>query len=826
MFIASEIRNILGPSSVIMHNPGAAIKRLSIDSRQITDGSSLCFVAMKGLRSDGHLYLEQAWRTGVRNFIVDTKTAIPDLPDSNILHVADPLRAIQMLAVAHRKKFSLPCIGITGSNGKTWVKEWLYQLLSPDYYIVKSPRSFNSQIGVPLSVLQILPEHTLGIFEAGISHPGEMIKLAEMIRPDIGILTHMGDAHQAGFTSREEKLREKLDLFSSAETVVYCAEEEWIHNTVSEACKGKRLLGWRRKESEEVGKTGETDLQIQNIKINGSTEVSYQYQDTNGSFRIPFTDSASIENSITCCLLMLHLGYSNEVIAVRMEGLHVIALRLAIHQLPGNSVLINDAYSLDMVSLAVALETLKQHSAGMPRTVIISDIDQQHAGSYEAIAHLFTQAHVHHVLGIGEDIEALKSHLPAQISYTGYADMDAFLELRPWRALMPGAFLLKGARNFHFEKMADHMQGRFHSAVLEIDLNTLLNNLQFFISRLKPETKIIAMVKAAAYGSGGVEIARFLAFHNVAVFAVAYIDEGIELRSGGISTPIIVMNPDPARVDRLFASNLEPEVFDFSLLHAIDAHQQTADRKNLHIHIKVDTGMHRLGFKQHDLPGLSEWLSQHPDISVASVFTHLAAAGDPNERDFTLAQIAAFDAFYDALIPVLGYRPDRHVLNTKGVLLYPEFQYEGVRLGIGLYGAGVEEVGNQLQAVHTLKAHISQIHDIAAGDSVGYDRAFIASRAMRIGTINIGYADGLRRCAGNQKYAVHIDGRPAPILGKICMDMTMLDLSAHPDAEPDDEVIIFGPNLPVDELARVCDTIPYEILTGISQRVAKVLVYS
>ncbi|HLF63226.1 MAG TPA: bifunctional UDP-N-acetylmuramoyl-tripeptide:D-alanyl-D-alanine ligase/alanine racemase [Saprospiraceae bacterium] len=817
MFIASEIRSIIHPLEVVLYDPGARIERLNIDSRQIAEGKGICFVALKGLRSDGHQYLEQVWQTGVRNFIVLAHTVIPNLPESNIFHVPDTIHALQQLAAAHRIKFSLKCIGVTGSNGKTWVKEWLYQLLAPDFFIVKSPRSYNSQIGVPLSVLQIRKDHTLGIFEAGISKKGEMAGLSDIIQPDIGILTHMGDAHQAGFESMEEKLREKLQLFRTVRTVVYCVDEDWISDVVHRTCSHKTLLAWSM-----LGR--DADLKINNTHVqSGSAQVQYTYHAMMGTYRIPFTDQASIRNSITCCIVMLHMGYKPDVIAARMEGMHAIALRLAIHHLPGNSVLINDSYSLDMGSLSVALETLHQHSTGMSRTVIVSDIDHQHAGSYPAMADLFVHKDIDHVLAIGNEIGQLGKLLPAQMTFSAFADMQTFVEKKPWQSLMPGAFLLKGARKFQFEHLAEHMQGRYHSAVLEIDLNTLLNNLQFFVSRLHPKTKIIAMVKAAAYGSGGAEIARFLAFHNVAALAVAYIDEGIDLRQGGVSIPILVMNPDPSRVDQLYAHNLEPEVFDFSLLKAIEAYGKD---NALCIHIKVNTGMHRLGFHASDAPALLDWLNNNNKIKVTSVFTHLAAAGDPGEREFTLAQIAEFNSFYYKLVSGLNYNPDRHVLNTSGVLYFPEYQYEAVRLGIGLYGAGVGEMGGQLQAVHTLKARISQIHDIAAGASVGYDRAFKAPHAMRIGTINIGYADGLRRSAGNQNYSVHIDGKPAAILGKVCMDMTMIDLSAHTEAQPGNEVIIFGPNLPVDELARVCDTIPYEILTGISQRVARVFVYS
>lgn len=827
MFSASEISAIIQPVEQTLHDPAAHIASLSIDSRQLTHGAGICFVALKGLRSDGHQYLHSAWEAGVRNFITDTRSSLPELPESNVFRVQQTAHALQMLAAAHRSKFSLPCIGVTGSNGKTWVKEWLYQLLSPEHFIVKSPRSFNSQIGVPLSVLQIRHDHTLGIFEAGISRRGEMQRLAEIVKPQIGILTHLGDAHQAAFDSLEEKLREKLRLFDSAESIVYCAEDPLVHRTITALYPQKRLLAWVAADQVQAleGTVAPEQLLITtliDIRL-ASTGITYRYGGAEGVYEIPFTDRASIRNSITCCLVLLHLGYTPAIIAARMEGLYAIALRLAIHQLPGNSVLINDAYSLDLGSLSIALETLRQHSAGMSRTVILSDIDHQHAGSYRAMAALLAQQQIHHVLAIGTEITQMESELPDTVQFIAFPDVDTFVARKPWLALMPGAFLLKGARSFQFERLAEHMQGRYHSAILEIDLNVLLSNLQYFISQLYSGTRIIAMVKAAAYGSGGTEIARFLSFHNVAMLAVAYIDEGIELRNGGVETPILVMNPDPARVDQLYAKDLEPEVFDFAMLHTIAGYRHTAP---LRIHIKVDTGMHRLGLRLGDLPELIVWLRAHPQIRVASVFTHLAASGDLRARDFTLGQVAEFNAFYMSLTEAIGYAPDRHVLNTAGVLYYPEFQYEAVRLGIGLYGAGLPEPIAGLQPVHTLKARISQIHQIGKGATVGYDRAFVAPSAMRIGTINIGYADGLRRCAGHQRYAVHVGGKPAMILGKVCMDMTMIDLSAHPDARPGDEVIIFGPHLKVDDLAQVCDTIPYEILTGISQRVARVLVYS
>jgi alanine racemase len=439
MFTAREVSNIL-ESSKYLPRPDARITSVSMDSRQIADGSEVCFVALKGLRSDGHQFLSQVWQAGVRNFVVDTSVALPDLPESNVYPAENTVHALQAIARAHRSQFTLPCIGITGSNGKTWVKEWLYQLLSPDHFVVKSPRSYNSQIGVPLSVLQIKKEHTLGIFEAGISTRGEMSRLADVIRPEIGIFTHLGDAHQAGFETSEEKLIEKLQLFKGAKTILCCGEEPWIVDQIRKTYPQAQVLSWS-------SNNAKGELTISRIDIDdGATTIYYVWNGSQESYTIRFTDQASVRNSITCCLTMLQYGLAADLIEARMAGLHPIAMRLAIHHLPGNSVLINDSYSLDMGSLSIALESLRQHSSGMSRTVILSDIDKQHAGSYQAIADLFGQHEVNHVLAIGQDIGELKSLLGPQVTFKVFADMQTFVAQKPWQALLPGAFLLKGAR--------------------------------------------------------------------------------------------------------------------------------------------------------------------------------------------------------------------------------------------------------------------------------------------------------------------------------------------------------------------------------------------
>ncbi|MDX1477263.1 MAG: bifunctional UDP-N-acetylmuramoyl-tripeptide:D-alanyl-D-alanine ligase/alanine racemase [Saprospiraceae bacterium] len=810
MFSTSELARIIGAGQLAGDGSPGDIRYIATDSRQIIAGSESVFVALKGKRTDGHQYLRRAWAQGVRNFIVEDETQA-DLPESNVMQVDDCVRALQQLAAAHRARFTLPCIGITGSNGKTWVKEWLFQLLAPDEIIVRSPRSYNSQIGVPLSVLRIRPHHTLAIIEAGISTTGEMAALEEVIQPTLGVLTHFGDAHDAGFPDASSKLKEKCALFRRANAVVVAGDDPWLIGEVRTHTAGVPLYNW--------GHGQDATLQVTLSLRDGRCEVHCTYQDQTFDINLPFQDSASVRNALTCCLILLHLGYTPDVINRRVQHLQPLQMRLKIHQLPGHCLLIDDSYSFDLASLHVGLETLAQHSTGLDRVVVISDIDQQRETVYPEIVRLLNQYDLQAVCTIGSTMGTMEGFTA---EHKHFSDVDAFLESKFWLARVNTAYLLKGARRFGLERIVRHMRARQHSAVLEVDLNAMLTNLQYFRSQLRPETRIIAMVKAAAYGSGAVEIGRFLAFHNVDALGVAYLDEGVELRKAGVSIPIIVMNPDAGDLPLLRQYELEPEVFDLEMLDLILRHaRKHGDR--MRVHIKLDTGMHRLGIQASQIDTLCTLLTGAGSVvEIGSVFTHLAAASDPEEQSFTLVQLNRFEGFYRAISAALGYRPERHVLNSGGIIYYPEYQYEAVRLGIGMYGVGLPFAPGVLEPVHTLTARISQVRTVEAGESVGYDRAFVAQATMRIATVNIGYADGFNRQAGNGRYAVLVGEARAPVVGNVCMDMTMIDISGLDSVRAGDEVVIFGPPGTLETLAEVCHTIPYEILTGISARIPRI----
>jgi Alr-MurF fusion protein len=828
MFVASELAELLQPDKVLISDPDYVISHVVIDSRQIVHGSESLFIAITGNRTDGHKFVRDAWALGVRNFILNAEFEVGTLEDSNVFSVADTIHALQQLAIAHRSKFHIPCIGITGSNGKTWVKEWLFQLLLADYHIVKSPRSYNSQIGVPLSVLLTDSTHNLAIFEAGVSETGEMERLAQVIRPEIGILTHLGDAHDAGFENREEKLREKCALFKNAKVVAYPAHDPFIAQRIADFCSTSHLISWGRNE--------DATLKVLEIISSDRSFVTYVFEGNEFELDIPFRDYASIENALTCCLVLHYLKIPQEDIARRILHLQPVKMRLEMHQLAYNCLLIDDSYSLDLESLQIGLETLGQHSHGRTKALIISDIEKQHTDDYHKIAAL-VQAHgVDIVYGIGDQIQRIAGFIGSDSRFALYDSVEDFVSEQAWETSKNSAFLLKGARRFEFERIVRAMRSRTHSAVLEIDLNGMLENLQFFAGKLGPATQIIAMVKASAYGSGSVEVGKFLEHNNVDRLCVAYADEGVELRQAGVSAPIMVLNPDRQNLDKLIDYRLEPEVYDLEFLRflakAVPVSGHQADGKSssirdpasgirIGIHIKVDTGMHRLGFDPDEMGALIEALSKQAQLRVVSVFTHLAAADDPSEDTFTRAQIDRFVKCYDQIVTAIGYTPLRHVLNTYGILRFPEYQFDAVRLGIGLYGVGIDH-SHHLTPVHIMKARVSQVRTINKGETVGYGRTFRAERDSIIASINAGYADGIPRRAGGGAYEMYVGNAHAPVVGRVCMDMCMLDVTDIPGVERGDEVEVFGHHASIETLARHCQTIPYEILTGISERIPRV----
>lgn len=798
-----------------------AIKHLLIDSRKLSGTDNVLFFAIKGDRHDGHIFIDDLLKAGVRNFVVSLPPKESWLENGSFVVVENTLVALQTLAAEHRNQFELPVIGITGSNGKTIVKEWIYQLLREDRNIVRSPKSFNSQVGVPLSVWQIKPEHELAIFEAGISKPGEMRSLEKIIHPTIGIFTNLGLPHDENFTNHTEKAKEKLDLFTNAEYLLYCRDYLVLDEVLKQESRltNTKLIGWSRK--------SRADLQIGRIaKGNYETEIQGVYKNDFIRITIPFTDDASIENAINCWLLMLHMGYESNLIAERMKLLSPVAMRLELKEGVNHCSIINDSYNSDLGSLQIALDFLEQQKQHPKKTIILSDILQSGKNEeslYTEVAELLKKKKVDRLIGIGEAISNQAGKF--NLEKTFYHSTPEFLEKYDTSIFNNEVILLKGARKFGFEDINKVLQQKTHETVLEIDLTALVHNLNYYRSLLLPDTMIMGMVKAFSYGSGSHEIASVLQFQRVDYLAVAYADEGIELRKAGIITPIMVMNPEAQSYDSMIHYNLEPEIFNFRVFElfseAVNRNLASLDGP-FPIHIKLDTGMHRLGFQQEDLNELMIRIKNNTNMRICSVFSHLAASDEPQHDFFTREQINLFKEMSNQIIKFFDYKIFRHILNSAGINRFPDAQFDMVRLGVGLYGVGVDaEEQKKLINVGTLKSTISQINNIPPGESIGYSRKEMADTNLVIATIPIGYADGLSRKHGNRCGKMIINGKPAPIVGNVCMDMCMVDVT-NISCKEGDEVIIFGKEYPLSEFAKVMETIPYEVLTSVSRRVKRV----
>jgi alanine racemase len=818
-----------------------SIKEILIDSRRLVHPESTLFVAIVSGRNDGHRYIAELFEKGVRNFLV---SALPHQFESqpenenepgktsslaNFILVDNTLEALQKLGAAHRSRFSIPVIGITGSNGKTIVKEWLFQLMNRDKKIVRSPKSYNSQIGVPLSVWKMEPENDLALFEAGISLPGEMEKLEPIIRPTIGIFANIGHAHDEGFRDLDQKVGEKLKLFVNSGTLVYCMDHELIHDKVIQETSLKQVtkFTWSRKQ--------ESDLQIIRSSSCRSLETILTgiFKNREITVTIPFTDEASIENAIHCWALMLLLGYEAEVISARMKVLVPIAMRLELKEAINRCSLVNDSYNSDINSLGIAIDFLNQQTQHTKKTVILSDILQSGRDPdnlYREISGILSGKGISRIIGIGNEICRQSGQFPMEKTF--FATTNEFFDRFPFSSLRDEAILLKGARIFEFERIGHALQQKSHETILEIHLDALVHNLNYYRSKLLPGTKTMAMVKAFSYGSGSFEIANLLQFHRVDYLAVAYADEGVELRKAGITLPIMIMNPEEQSFDLLFQYNLEPEIYNFLVLGMLEQaipENQGESKIPVPVHLKIDTGMHRLGFDPSEVDNLIKRLKRNPELRVQSVFSHLAASEDPAEDDFTLSQINSLEATAKKIQTGLGYSFLVHILNSAGISRFPEAQMGMVRLGIGLYGVGFNEnEQHNLRNVSTLKTIISQIKQVKAGDTIGYNRKGIAHTDMVIAILPIGYADGFSRRLGNGAGKVMINGFPAKTIGNISMDTCMVDITklvASPDSpaiHEGNEVIVFGDAYPIAQLARDLGTIPYEILTGISRRVKRV----
>ena len=795
------------------------IDHISIDSRSLQNGSQTLFFALSGVNNDAHLFILELIENGVQNFVVEY---IPEncTDKANFLVVKNTLNALQEFAAYYRSFFDFPVIGLTGSNGKTIVKEWLNFLLGPDYNIIRSPKSYNSQVGVPLSVIGINEKHNLGIFEAGISTVNEMDRLQKIIQPDIGILTNIGFAHDEGFVNLIQKIDEKLLLFKESRIIIY-QKDHLVDSCLSQfsaeyLLDSRVLFSWSY-----TDETADVFI-LKKENQEDKTAIQYRYKNEIFDLEIPFRDNASIENAVSCLLVLLYLKYDTLTIQNRMSLLYPVEMRLEVKNGINNCSIIDDSYSSDFQSLKIALDFLESQKKNAAKTVIVSDIFQSGFSNeelYSKVAQLIADNKVSRVIGIGSTISSFKHKFSNCITFQNTAEFISDFERLDFAN---ETILIKGARSFRFEEIVSLLEEKTHETILEINLNSISHNLNYFKSKLAPDVKIMVMVKAFGYGNGGLEIAKLLEHHKVDYLGVAFADEGISLKNGGIKLPIMVLNPESTSFQSIIQYHLEPEIYSLKGLKAFLKIATEKKLKNFPIHIKLDTGMHRLGFEENTIEELISNLKYNPSVRVQSILSHMATSDDMQHYDFALSQIQLFEKLSSKLIKELNINPVRHILNTSGISNFPNAQYNMVRLGIGLYGVSNDRTEQKyLENVGTLKSIISQVRTIPAGDSVGYGRRFMAEKETKIATIPIGYADGISRLWGNEAGYVVIKNLKAPIVGSICMDMLMVNVTGI-ECKEGDSVIIFGESPTVTEMADVLKTIPYEILTSISQRVKRV----
>lgn len=814
IYTISTIAEILEADAKLVSSQ-AIIQYLIVDSRSVLVAENSLFFALSSHRN-GHAFIEDAYKKQIRNFVITEEKYIALYPDCNFILVDDALKALQELATTHQHHFNLKKIGITGSNGKTIVKEWLYQLLAVDFNIIRSPKSYNSQIGVPLSVWQINADHTLGIFEAGISATNEMETLAEIIQPQIGILTNIGEAHAEGFASKEEKLAEKLKLFATCELFIY--SPDYVTGIHFSALPGQRKFSW--------SSTQRADLRIIAIEpLEGSCHLRAIHQDQEITCLLPFKDKASIENSIICWATLLALGYGSEQASLRLDKLSHVSMRLELKNGINQCSIIDDSYSADISSLAIALDFLNQQNQHAKKTVILSELfetGKEDIVLYTEIADLLAQKKVNRLIGIGANLAQYEVLFQCETQF--FENTDAFIHDFPGLQFSHETILVKGARRFEFARISKILTQKIHDTILEIDLNAMVGNLQFYRSKIKPGVKIMAMVKAFSYGSGSFEIANLLQFHKVDYLAVAYADEGIALRKAGITLPIMVMSPEESAFEAIVNHHLEPEIYSLEILKSF-LNALPEEITNYPVHLKIDSGMHRLGFDHDEIDKLTELLKDAQKVKIQSIFSHLVASGEAEHDGFTQQQMNKFKIIANKLINFLGYQPILHIANTSGISRWPDGQMDMVRLGIGLYGFDAGLLNNRgLQTTMVLKTTVTQVKTIDAGETVGYSRQGVMPNGGKIATVKIGYADGYRRDFGNGVGKMLINGHLVPTIGSICMDMTILDITGL-DVSAGDEAIVFNKERTIMQLADDIHTIPYEILTAISQRVKRVYFY-
>lgn len=802
----SELQTIIG-GKVLSLPDDAPVENLLVDSRKaiLTRGS--VFFALQGDRYDGHQFIEELYNLGIRQFVVGKNIDVGRFPQANIILVDRPIDALQQIARAHREKFGMPVVGITGSNGKTIIKEWLFQLLSRDYTITKNPGSYNSQVGVPLSVWNIRPNDQLCIFEAGISQRGEMERLERVIQPTIGIFTNIGSAHDAGFLNREEKAIEKAKLFRHCDKVIYCADHTMVAGALSSL--GVPSLTWSFHGKGDIAVTPDGD------------GFHVRMKDASFVVSLPFSDGGLVENAFHCIALMLHLGVQPATIVERMRVLQSVPMRLELKEGINQCQIIDDSYNNDLMGLRISLDFLLNQKQKSKKRLILSDILQSGLPDEELskqVADIIRQRDIDSFVGIGPAMRNFSHLFPSGSKF--YSGTEDFLSAFRASDYHDEVILIKGARPFQFENIVRRLQRKVHGTVMEIDLGALVHNLNYFRARIPDGAKIMVMVKAFGYGSGIAEIANVLQYHKVDYLGVAYADEGAELRRNNIEIPVMVMNPSEESFGSLVRHKLEPEIYSLKTLQAFISY---AAGQQCVIHLKLDTGMHRLGFEASAMNELVTTLRAHRNIVVGSIFSHLAGADSPVHDGFSLEQKTRFEQMADTITARLGYKPLYHILNTSGILRLNDMHFDMVRLGIGLYGIDPTGANPDLRPVATLKTVISQIRSVNRGETVGYGRGEASGHDRRIATLAIGYADGFSRAFSDGVGAVRINGHLAPVVGKVCMDMTMVDITGI-DAQEGQEAIIFGPGLPIESLAERAGTIPYEILTNTSERVKRVFV--
>ncbi len=798
------------------------ITSLLLDSRNAITGVRNLFFALRGKNHDGHQYLKDLKERGVTNFVVE------ELPKNtsgaNYILVKNSLQALQQLAAAIRAQSEAEVIAITGSNGKTVVKEWLFKVINNQFNTLKSPLSYNSQVGVPLSVWPLSKSHQMAVFEAGISKPGEMQLLEKILKPTLGIFTNLGSAHSANFKSRQAKALQKLLLFKSCQSLIYCEDQEEVASLITDFCHRNNVAKWSWS-----FKNAAATLWVNKVEQQANTTLlSAIYKSNTFQISVPFTDDASIENAVQVWLSGLYLGMDNEKLKPLFAGLEPIAMRLEMNAGFNDNLVINDAYNSDIESLKNALNFLDQQAGNREKVLVLSDILQNDLPIdklYEQVQRILLQHQLSTVISIGAQGE--KFNWAKELNVVSYAGTGAFLKNLFALDIKNSAVLLKGARSFQFEKISSRLEAKSHETVLEINLGNAVRNLNYFRAKLKPSTKIMAMVKAFSYGSGAYEIASLLEYHKVDYLAVAYTDEGVALRQAGVTVPIMVLNAEVSSFADLLNYHLEPEIYSQTQLHSFSTFlSRQGQISDYPIHVKLETGMHRLGFEREDLTKLLNFLKTDTHVKVASVFSHLAASDNPSHKAFTLGQINAFAEMKHYLEKELEQPFLTHILNSSGISSFADAQFDMVRLGIGLYGISDDvEVQKHLKVVSSLKATVSQIRKVKKGESVGYGRAFVAAKECQIAVISIGYADGFRRSLGEGIGSVIIKGLRYPVVGKVCMDMCMINVTDG-NVEEGDVVEIFGAHLSIYELAKTMQTIPYEVLTGVSQRVKRVYLTS